>query len=260
MSRTVVRTADLSPPHKIDDADFEAICRTFEIVEGQRRKAREFLDEIVTVFADAIAKQRALPGRKDDRLAIQRAAREIRRAGDWLNRAKGPAARAGLRATGGRIGPLVSASWLRWRFPDDPDTPAVHYWPQGDVSGRSPAKVPANAVDVDDLSLDQRIFFARRRGRELILAILAETAEALDVARRRIVEAPDGRKPLEFRTYLMAALAELWRHLGNRPTSSMRSKFGAFCESVFEAIGWPTEGVNAALPDAIATSRELYGS
>jgi hypothetical protein len=120
------------------------------------------------------------------------------------------------------------------------------------------SKGAANAVDVDDLSLDQRIFFARRRSRELILAILAETAEALDVARRHIAEAPDGRKPLEIRKYLMANLAELWRDLGNRPTSGMRSQFGAFCESVFEALGWPTEGVNAALSDAIATWRERY--
>jgi len=260
MSQSVVRTADLSPPRKIDNADFEAICGTFKIVESQHREAREFLDEIVTVFADAIAKQRALPGRRDDRLAIQRAVREIRSAADWLNRAKGTAARTGLRATGGRIGPLVSASWLRWRFPGDAHAPDVYYWPQDARSGRSPARVPARPVDVDDLSLDQRIFFATHRNRELISAILAETAEALDNARQHIVEAPDGRKPLEYRKYLMAALAELWRRLGNRPTSGMRSKFGAFCESVFEAIGWPTEGVNAALSDAIATWRELYRS
>jgi hypothetical protein len=176
MSRSVVRTADLSPPRKIDDADFEAICGTFKIVESQQRAAREFLDEIVTVFADAIARQRALPGRRDDRLAILRAVREIRSATDWLNRAKGTAARAGLRATGRRMGALVSATWLRQRFPNDENTPAVHYWPRDDSSGRSPERVPERPVDVEDLSLGDRILFATRRNRELILTILAETA------------------------------------------------------------------------------------
>ena len=91
----------------------------------------------------------------------------------------------------------------------------------------------------------------------MIVAVLAELARGLDDARRRIVELPDGRKPLELREYLMAALAQLWHQLGKTPTAGMRSKFGQFCENVFDAVGWPTDGVNAALSDAIATWRRL---
>jgi hypothetical protein len=80
----------------------------------------------------------------------------------------------------------------------------------------------------------------------------------LDDARRHIVELPKGRKPLEYRNYLMAALAELWCRLGRQPTSGARSQFGEFCECVFVALGWPTEGVNAALSDAIAAWRDHY--
>jgi hypothetical protein len=258
MSRSVVRATALPPPRKIDDADFENLCRTFGIAEAQRQEAREFLDDCAAAFAEAIRRQRALPARKEDRLNIQRAVREIQSAARLLNQAKGPAAQSGLRVVGRRIGRLVSAPWLRRRFPDDRMAPRAYYWPHEDQFGRPPAGEPAHPVDVEDLSVDDRIYFATRRGRDLITVILAEIAQALDEARRHIVELPHGRMPLQYRNYLMAALAQLWRHLGRRPTSGTKSQFGAFCESAFDALGWPTEGVNAALPDAIATWRQLY--
>jgi hypothetical protein len=113
-------------------------------------------------------------------------------------------------------------------------------------------------LNVEDLSLDDRIFFVTNQGRKVVTAILAEIARALDDSRQRIVELPDGRKPLESRNYLMAALAQLWHQLGKKPTPGRRSNFGQFCEDVFAAIGWPANGVNAALPDAIEAWRRLY--
>ena len=56
----------------------------------------------------------------------------------------------------------------------------------------------------------------------------------MEEAHRHIVQLLNGREPLEYRNYLMAALAELWWRLGKRPTSGMGSKFGAFCEAAFE--------------------------
>jgi arylsulfatase A-like enzyme len=38
----------------------------------------------------------------------------------------------------------------------------------------------------------------------------------------------------------------VWHRLGRQPTGGITSQFGAFCEAVFDAIAWPTEGVNAA--------------
>jgi hypothetical protein len=254
MVRSVVSAAALPLPRRIDHESFANICRDFGISENRRQEVREFLDECATGFAEAISTQRGLPSRRNDRLNIERAAREIRSASRLLDLARGRAARLGLPAAGRRIGPMVSAPWLCWRFPNDPLAPAARYWPQDDSSLRRPAR----PIDVEDLSLDDRIFFASRRSRDVIAAVLAELAQALDDARRRIVELPDGRKPLELRNYLMAALAELWHRLGKKPTLGRRSNFGQFCENVFSAIGWPTEGVNAALPDTIAKWRELY--
>jgi hypothetical protein len=88
--------------------------------------------------------------------------------------------------------------------------------------------------------------------------LLSDIIGALEEARRAIVRLPTGRKPLEDRKYMMAALAEAWHRLGRKPSTGIRSRFGSFCEAVFDAIGWPTEGVNAALPDAIKIWRTLY--
>ena len=233
---------------------------TFEIVGDQRQIAHEFLVECVTAFAETIANQRALPSRQADRLSIERAEREIRSAIRLLNQAKGLAAQSGLRTGVGRLGSLVSASWMRQRFPNDGHTPECTTGPMTTTRAGRQHEVPLRPVDVDDLSLNERIFFAKRRGRDLTVAILAEIVEELEDAHRHIVQLPNGRKPLEYRNYLMAALAELWRRLGKTADSGMRSKFGAFCEAIFEALGWPTEGVNAALPDAITTWRERYRS
>lgn len=255
MVRSVVRAAALPLPRRIDNQSFANICHDFGISEDRRQEVREFLDECVTAFAKVISTQRGLPTRRDDRLNITPAAREIRNAARLLNLARGPAARSGLPVAGRRIGPLVAAPWLRWRFPNDPLVPDTRYW--DDSSAR--LLVSGLPVDVEDLSLDDRISFATRRSRDLITTILAELAQALDDSCRRIIDLPDGRKPLEMRTYLMAALAQLWQRLNKKPTPGRRSEFGQFCENVFSALGWPTDGVNAALPGAIAKWRELYG-
>jgi hypothetical protein len=256
MVRSVVRAAALPPPRRINDESFSNICHDFGIVERRHQEVRVFLDDCATAFAEVIRTRQGLPTRRDDRLNIERAARDIRNASRLLNQAKGPAARSRLRAAGTRIGPLVSAPWLRWKFPNDPNAPPPRYW--NDSSARSP--VSGLPIDVEDISLYDRISFATRRSHDVIAAVLAELAQALDDARQRIVELPDGRKPLETRNYLMAALAQLWGRLGRRPTPGRRSNFGQFCEDIFIAIGWPAQGVNAALPDAIAMWRQLYGS
>ena len=97
-----------------------------------------------------------------------------------------------------------------------------------------------------------------QRGGEALSALLGDITAALGDGLSTIVQLPDGRKPLKNREFMLAALAEGWRRLGRKPTSGIRSKFGEFCEAVFDAIGWPTEGVNAALADAKNRWKKLY--
>jgi hypothetical protein len=259
VQRRIVRAADLNSPRIISDCDFCTICALCNIPLAQQSMVREFLGEVVTAFGGAIANRSAEPTRQDDRRAMERAIKGIRRAKYWLRRNTGSAGARGLHVAGRNIAPALSAAWMRARFPHESDTPAPLYWPPDDRSdGRQHARLPARPADVDELSLDQRIDFMQQHAREGLLALLHAIAAALEDGRRAIVRLPDGRKPLTYRTYLLAALAELWHRLGRRPTAGARSKFGAFCEAVCEAIGWPTEGVNAAVPRAIKDWRRLY--
>jgi hypothetical protein len=256
MRRRVVRAADLKPPRQISDEDFDAICTTSAVSKSEQAMVRNFLDEVVVGFGEAISDRAKLPTRKADRLAIERVVEDIRRAQRRLKRTPGPAGRLGLRVAGRGIGPIVAASWMRAQFPSDADAPAPFYWPLEDGAIRQ--RSPYRPTDVDELSLGARIGFMERHAGGAIEALLGDLAGALEAGRRAIVQLPDGRRPLEHRKYLLAALAEVWHRLGRQPTGGITSQFGAFCEAVFDAIAWPTEGVNAALPDAIKLWRRLY--
>lgn len=140
MPRTVVRLADLPPPRKVSDENFENICLVCAIPANQRIETRAFLDECATEFGAEIQRQSGRPTRKQDRYAIEAAIKDISRARHWLHRTAGPAGTTGLRIAGRRIGPSVAASWMRRRFPDDRMTPAVHFLTFGENSLRSPAR------------------------------------------------------------------------------------------------------------------------
>jgi hypothetical protein len=90
-----------------------------------------------------------------------------------------------------------------------------------------------------------------------------EAIFALDANMVLVVEhrpgARGGRKPLIRRRDLIANLAQIWESLDRRVTTSQHSDFAAFCELVCEGIGWPTEGLVSALPDAVRHWRNLPG-
>ena len=245
----------------------ELICRTSHIPTKQHDEVRDFLADAVAGFRRAIADERKLPSRKDDRLAITRAIDHLRRAEHLVKQIKGPAGRRALRVSGRQIAPVVSDAWLQRRFPNDFEAPSEVYRVAGynplRPSPRDPELHPSlrdsdRLSEAENRSLDNRVDFMGRWGGTAIAKLLADEITALEDGRRSIVHLPGGRKPLTHRAYMLAALAELWRRLGRRPTSGANSQFGAFCENVFEAIGWPTEGANSALASAITLSRRLY--
>jgi hypothetical protein len=267
MTRNVVRVDDLKPPRAVTDEDLELICRTFHIPKIQHDEVRNFLADAVAGFRRAIDDQRKLPSRKDDRLAITRAIYHLRRAEHLVKQIKGPAGRRALRVSGRQIAPAVSDAWLQRHFPNDFEAPSEVYRVAGynplRPSMRDPGVRPSLRdsdwlSEAENRSLDNRVDFMGRWGGTAIAKLLANEITALEGGRRSIVHLPDGRKPLTHRAYMLAALAELWRGLGRRPTSGANSQFGAFCEVVFRAIGWPTEGVSSALPDAIKLWRARY--
>jgi hypothetical protein len=258
MTRRVVRATDLKPPRAIASENFDLIFRTFKIPREQQDGVRDFLADAVAVFREVITDERALPTRKADRLAVTGAIDNLGRAAHQLKRVKGPAGRRALHLSGRQIARVVSDAWLQSRFPNDFEAPSEVYPP----ANYNPSRLRPRDLDwldeAENQSIANRVDFMGRRGATTILKLLSDVFTALDAGRRLIVQLPDGRKPLRHRKYMLAALAQLWSNLGRRPTSGANSHFGAFCEVVFEAIGWPTEGVNSALPSAILLWRRLY--
>jgi hypothetical protein len=159
---------------------------------------------------------------------------------------------------GRQIAPAVSNDWLQRHFPNDFEAPSETR-PPADYNPLRPSLRDAEWLDeAEKRLLDYGVDLMGRLGGAAIAKLIAEEITVLEEGRRLIVHLPDGRKPLIHRAYMLAALAQVWRSLGRRPASGANSRFGVFCEAVFEAIGWPTEGVNSALPSAITLSRRLY--
>ena len=258
MVQRVVRAAELKPPLPVSADHFDNICGTFNIRRQQQDEVRNSLTDLVEGFGAAIARDLSFPSRDQDRLAIKKAINYLRAAEILLKAKKGPAGLRALKLAGQHIAPAVADSWLQSRFSDEfiglteLDPPADY----------NPLRLRPR--DADRLSerenrlLDHRIDFMIRHGGSAIAKLLSDEIAALEKGLLSIYRLPPGRKPLTHRAYMLAALAEIWRRLGRRPTSGLNSRFGSFCEAVFEAIGWPTEGVESALPDAIKLWRRLY--
>jgi hypothetical protein len=253
MVRRVVRATDLEPPQQISGDDFDNICGTFKIRRPQQDEVRNFLSELVEGFGAAIVRDRSFPNRRQDRRALKSAINHLRWTQILLKQKKGPPGQRALNLAGRIVAAAISDAWLRKRFPNEfvevspADYDPLPLWPLATDF----------LSEMENRSLGNRIDFMSRHGGAAIDKLLSDEIAALEKGLRFIIALPDGRRPLRHRAYMLAALAEVWRRIGRRPTSG-NSQFGSFCEAVFEAIGWPTEGVKSALPDAIRLRAKLY--
>lgn len=263
MGRIVVRAAKLPLPRKISDNDFRRIVRLSKIPTTDQAWLRQSLEQLVEAFAEEVSRKRKEPTRQADTDHIDKAQKAITKARQEIRLASGPVGISALNLAAADIGALVSASWLRVRFPDDAFTPAEHLYVADDRTGRVPSRAPTRPIELDEVSLQERIAFAQHRARELIMAILDSITAALKEARFRIVtprpgkKRLGGRKPLTLRRYVLANLARIWARLGLYLVGTEGSDFAVFCDLVFTSIGWPTEGLEAALPDAIKLAASL---
>lgn len=237
--RQVVRAADLPPPDRVSDDDFDVICLTFAVERGKRDYLRHYLDEIVDELAAKIQGKRLRPDRQADRDRLRRIHETIQKARRELEAPMGDVAEFALQCGV----PLVELM--------------VHeYWFRGRLSGVIPTEEEI-FKDPDEVRREMRPLlheFARDRSAEFLSAVLEEIEAALMTARTFLGWVPGargGRQPLTQRRDLIVKLAICWDNLGKAPTSGPNSQFTAFCEAVFDAIGWPPTGVEAAVPDAL---------
>ena len=66
-----------------------------------------------------------------------------------------------------------------------------------------------------------------------------------------------GRESLEHRHIVILNLADIYKRIGKKPVGTRDSLFAVFCRAIFEAMGWPTGGLDDAIPDAINSLRNL---
>lgn len=212
------------------------------------------------MFADEVTRDRRQPDLRADRDMLMKALSAVEQARKALARPFGPAARRSMSAFGPRLGLVVAAKWLRDRFPDDELVPrphAVPIDPQADLT-RYPGlgRLPRNSdkLDIERLSLNARVDFVEWRPTDTTVAILQEIQNSLRAALHEMSMLPGargGQKPINNRHYVLMNLAEIWSRLGLRPTGGATSRFVTFCESFFELIEWPTEGLQHAVPRAL---------
>jgi len=236
--RKVVRAADLPPPRRVSDEDFDALCVTFDVERDERQALRQQLDNIVDVFASRLLEERRRPDRQGDRDWLSDALKATQKARAALPSRPGKAAEHPVRVGGALLNPVITVSWLVEKFPAF-----------GELLAKREEWKPGN-----DVSATIRAEFIDRETLPVLSALLGEVELVLQVAVNLLPLMPGGkggRQRLTHRAHMIANLTQCWRSLGRTPTSGPNSPFTAFCEAVFDAIGWPTEGVEAAVPDAL---------
>ena len=162
----------------------------------------------------------------------------------------GDTAEVSLQVAGALLGEVVTGGWLGEKFPGFGNLLRAS---RGDRDSPEWSK-----PTIEEPSASVRGQFIGSEAVPVLSALLGEVELVLKVAGGMLPLLPrgkGGRRPLTQRAYMIANLATCWQSLGRTPTSGPNSWFTAFCEAVFEAIGWPTEGVEAAVPDALPILR-----
>jgi hypothetical protein len=96
--------------------------------------------------------------------------------------------------------------------------------------------------------------FIRYHAPETFSALLHDLDAALASALAPLASDPRARggpQPLIYRQNVLVNLCEIWTRIGEKVVVSPKSNFADFCHYVIEAMEWPTDGLAAAIPDAV---------
>jgi hypothetical protein len=122
---------------------------------------------------------------------------------------------------------------------------------------RPPMHQPQRGITDEDVRhFDYQ--FIRDRAPETLNALLRDLESALASALTSLDSDPrirGGRRPLENRRLVIMNLADFWQRIGKKPVGTRDSVFAVFCEEIFVAMGWPIDGLESAIPDAIKSLR-----
>jgi hypothetical protein len=255
--RKILRSADFPVPKQITDSDFHALCELYKISSTHRSDTKRRLDKLVRGFGEWMTGDRRQPDRTSDRKRLEDAILYAEKTAAQIDQL-GPSGRRAIRAISDLVAPMLAAQWLNEKFPDDGYTPQRSRLPSTSGPRRTPLRGPEYFIEEE--SLGARFEFVQQSPIKTTVAVLKEIKKGLETALRSLDLQPGskgGRIPLTYRHYLVINLAEIWTKLGRKALTSPTSDFAAFCEGVAESIGWPTDGMSAAIPDAVKHWRNL---
>jgi hypothetical protein len=229
-----LRLINFQPPKRISDDQFLEACEGFGIPDEIRKSAKVYLDDLVDEFCGWM-KEQGRRNRFNDLKRIQKAQYWISLAGDKLH-ALDRDGRDALRYSGSEpLGRMFSADWVTHHFPNDAPTRQTE---RSIMRGRS------------GYYEGQKDAFIQNRAPEALKALLQDVVSRLDSAVRSL-RSPSGQRPLIYRHYFIVNLANFWQDIGKKVVSTPGSQFEIFCEYIFKAVGWPTDGLPNAISDAV---------
>jgi hypothetical protein len=226
------------------------ICDGFGISNGVAAQLREYLGLIISGMRDWMSQAPKPGGHAKDRERIDKISGRIAAALSELQ-GLGMEGRDALRSIAHPIGRMLSADWIRQRFPDDDAAPP----PPSNSSMRSamhgPEHRPERGPPPEPEDTYPKFLFVEYRAQQTVTAVLRELHSCLAAPRKTLAADLGGRRPLKHRHYMILNLADLWHSIERKVSGSPNSEFAIFCQAIFEAIGWPTGGLNATIPVAL---------
>jgi hypothetical protein len=243
-----LQPADFPPPNRVPQEKVSEICEWLGVSHRLAAEVKNNLDDLVDYVHESMSQKKAAD-RKGDRGRISNMLAQIE---DTRRQLRGMSidGRLAVRSTAKRLADILSGDWLRYHFPSEaPSKPML--------GGRPPMRQPTRGTTNEDV-IYFNYQFIRDQAPETLNALLRDLELGLASALTSFDSVPGargGRQTLTHRHLVILNLANIWLRLGEKPVGTQGSNFAAFCAAIFEAIGWPTDGLESAIPDAIRSLR-----
>jgi hypothetical protein len=198
----------------------------------------------ITLMVGCLGKERTNRQRDRDRIIKMR---ERIDAAQAKLKSLGIDGKLGVRSAAARLAEILSGNWLRYHFP-------------GDAPSRPMRAVRRSPREPDPDETHSNYQFIRYRAPEILNALLRDLDAVLASALTSLASDPrarGGQQPLTYRHNVLVNLCEIWDRIGEDVVTTLKSNFVDFCHFTVEAMGWPTDGLDAAISPAAKDWRNL---
>ena len=186
-----LRNEDFPFPKKINEDDWETICKTAGIPSGDQERLRMRVNELVDALENWMSNDRTLPDRKSDREQVKELLSLINAATATTDKL-GPAGYLAFKAISPFLASMLAAQWVNESFPDDAYTPQRSSVP--DEFGRElRTSIRAPTYFIEEHSREARLQFVRQYPVKTMGAALKEIGRGLSEVLRTFDLRPRSR-------------------------------------------------------------------